>query len=295
MKNLARRVLKSRPVRLVARPLMAPFRFLVVRWSRQALAPRIEALEAQLARARTELDGLDRYVPVVLSSIAAQNAMSRAAVRTHEELVQLVRSTLERFDALRHETLAEVQRLAAAPPRPLVETKILNPEKVEAARSELRLDLGPRHDRRPDHVHVDSRPLDRVDIVADLRDLPFPAGTVIEIVSEHLVGTIAAADLADEVIPHWVSMLAPGGTLTAVVGDLDGMLRDYMAGGLPFDDLRAGIFGDTEDMARVASFSPQDLGEWFSGAGLVEVNVRPRSDGSHEAEVSGRRPAPARP
>jgi hypothetical protein len=233
---------------------------------------------------------MDRYVPVVLNSIQAQNAMSRASARTHEELTNLVRSTLDRFQALRDETVAEVQRLGAAPPRPFVEAKILNPDKVATAQGQLRLDLGMRHTGRPDHIHFDARPLDGVDVVGDVRDLPFPPESVTEIVSDHLVGSFRNAELCEEVLPHWISILQPGGTLLAVVGDLDALLKEYLFGTVGFDDLKTAIFGGAHDGIRIATFTPDELGEWFAAAGLTQVSVQPRFGTGYEVEVTGRKP-----
>jgi hypothetical protein len=291
MKKLARRVLTSRPVQLVARPLLAPFRYLVAYWARQAVAPRLDDLDRQARAARAELDGMDRYVPVILSSIQAQNAMSRATARTHEELAQLVRSTLERFEQLRDQTRAELRGLGHAMSPPFVETKVLNPDKLEAARGQLQLDLGPEHDGRPGHIHVDPRPADGVDVVGDVRDLPFEPGSATQIFSAHLVGSFSVDELADQVLPNWVSVLQPEGTLTAVVGDLDALLNEYLSGRVPFEDLKRLIFGAPEAHNRIATFGADELGRWFLSAGLTEVSVRPAAGAAYEVEVTGCKPA----
>jgi predicted SAM-dependent methyltransferase len=294
MKNLAHRLLRSRSLKFVARPLTAPMRFVVVRWSRAGLAPRLDELDRQAQAARAELDGMDRYVPVILSSIQAQNAMTRTNARTYDELGQLVRSTLDRFEALRDETLAEVRRLGGTLPPPFVEAKVLNPDKVDASRGRLRLHLGTDHGGSPDHVHFDPRALDGVDVVGDVRDLPFEHESVAEIYSEHLVGSFSPDALAGDVLPHWFSVLAPEGTVVAVVGDLDALLREYISGGVPFDDLKRAVFGSSDQPNRIASFSADDLAGWFTAAGFTDVSVRPRSGHGYELEVAGRKPAPIR-
>jgi hypothetical protein len=292
MKNLARRALYSPVVRRIVGPYLRPIHGLVMRWVHVSIDPRLELLERHATEARLKLEGLERYVPIILSSIQAQNAASRAATRTHNELVQLVNDLLERSQRLHDDTLDKLGRAGLAPRRPdvEVEAKVLNPDKVNAASGRLRLDLGAGHAGRPDHVHVGTKDLDNVDVVGDVRDLPFPPGSVAEIVSEHLVPSFSPAELAETILPHWSSRLAPGGTLVAVVADLDALVRAYVAGGVGLADLQRTIFADPDGQPRVSAVSAVELGQWFAKVGLVEVTVAPLDGHPYDVAVSGRKP-----
>lgn len=288
MTNLIRRVLHNPVVRGSVRRFLRPVNRLVMRWVHVGIDPRLEHLERQLAGVQAELEGLERYVPIILNSIQAQNAMSRAATRTHDELAQLVSELLERSQRLHHDTLEELERVGLAPRRPDVEAKVLNPDKVKAASGRLRLDLGTRHAGRPDHVHV-GHDLDRVDVVGDARDLPFPPGSVVEIVSEHLIASFSPADLTEIVLPHWSSRLAPGGTLVAVVGDLDALVRAYTAGEVGLDQLKRAIFAGPGGQPGGSAVDAVELARWFAEVGLTEVTVTPLDGHPYDVAVSGRK------
>lgn len=292
MTNPARAGLKRliRPLKWLVRPVTTQVHLKINHWARQVYEARLDQLERQAAAARAELDGLNRYVPVILSSIQAQNAMSRANTRTYDELTQLIRTTLERFQALEHQVRSEAHGLVPAPPRSLVQPKVLNPDKLDAARGDLHLDLGTGHRARPEYLHIDPRPLDGVDVVADVRDLPFETEAVTTIVSEHLLELFSTSELAHEVLPHWVSRLRPGGSLVAVVSDVDAALSEYAAGRISFADLRRATFGEAQDASHAAMFTTDAARELFARVGLEEIIVRERT-GDYEFEIAGRKPS----
>jgi hypothetical protein len=288
MKNLARRALKR-----VAGPVTKRLRFRVGNWAREATGPRFEDLERKSATTQADVDGLERYVPALLNAIAAQNATHRANVRTEEELARLVQSVLERFESVRNELLSGRERYLDPP----FEPKVLHPERVEAARENLRLNLGGGHDTRPGYVIVDSQVLDAVDVLADPRDLPFESQSVSEIRADHILERYSRQEIERRLIPHWISLLRPGGSLVAVVRDGDAMVRGYVAGDLSFDELRDATFGDPSGgEIRSTMFSPATLAQLLADAGVDEVIVRntdPMTP-THEIEVVGRKP-PASP
>ena len=290
MKNPARAGYKRliRPFKWLIRPVTTRVHLKINHWARQLYDARLDRLEREAAAARAELDGLGRYVPVILNSIQTQNAMSRANTRTYDELTQLIGTTLERFQALQDQLRSEAPLPVL--PRSLLEPKVLNPDKLEAAREDLHLDLGTGHRTRPEYLHLDPRPLDGVDVVADIRELPFETEAVTEIVSEHLLELFSARELAREILPHWVSRLRPGGSLVAVVSDVDAALNEYVAGRISLGDLRQAAFGDEEDGGHATMFTTDALRELFIRAGLEEITVRQRT-GGYIVEIAGRKPS----
>ena len=237
MKNLARRVLRplARPIKRLAGPAIRRLHFRVVYWTHEATDARFENLEFQVAATRADVDGLARYVPAVLNTIASQNAMNRANVRTEEELARLVRSVLERFESVRNEL---VSGRAAHGLDALFEPKVLHPERIEAAGGDLRLNLACGQET-PTGLHQRRRAALRCRRrLGRPRDLPFDAESVTEIRVGRLLERSALEEIERALLPHWVSLLRPGGLLVAVVPDGDAMVRAYVAGDLSFDELR---------------------------------------------------------
>jgi len=287
MRSFARKVLRPflRVLLRVARPVTAKIRTRIFFWARQATDIRFENLERQMAVANTDIDGLERYMPAVLNAIASQNAMNRANVRSEEEIAHLVRSVFERFDAALREVAAprEETHLDA-----FVEPKVLHPERVNTA-GELRLNLGCGRDALPGYVNIDSQAFDEVDVLADPRNLPFDQRSVAEIRSVHVLQRFSASELKEVVLPHWVSLLEPGGSIVAVVPDVDSMIKSYVAGELEFEALRDRTFGETHD-PPMTMFSRDTLSTLFADAGLEGVSVRNARwpEPTHEIEVVAR-------
>lgn len=284
MRSIARRVLRIPPIGWLAHKVAAPFRVLIHR----SVDPRFDELERQVAALRTELDGLDRYVPVILSSIQAQNAASRSAARTHEELAGLVATTIERFEVLKRSTVAEARRAAGGHDEP-VEARILDRAKVDASRQCLRLDLSPAAPARPDRLRVARTAGEGVDVVADVSDLPFEKESVAEIALGELVSTFDADELAGDLLPYWVSLLGEHGELSAVVGELDELANAYVAGRIDADGLRAAVFGTAESPPRVSTIGAAQLEALFAEAGLTGVRSVARAGSPFEVEVVGRK------
>jgi hypothetical protein len=292
MKNLARRGL--RPLKRLAGPVIRRLHFRVVYWTHEATDARFENLERQVLANSADVAGLERYVPAILNAIQSQNAMNRANVRTEEQLSQLVQSVLERFQTVRNELLyaQEGRRL-----EPLSEPKVLHPERLEAAGRDLRLNLGCANTARPGYVNVDGQPFDAVDVLADPRDLPFDPQSVAEIRAAHLLERFSLQEVENALLPHWVSLLAPGGSLVAVVPDADAMVRAYVAGVLSFEELRDSTFGDRGEGSdiRFTMFSPAVITQLLVDAGLDDVVVRHPDPvtPTREIEVVGRKPSSA--
>jgi hypothetical protein len=296
MKTLARRGLRplARPLKRLAGPVIRRLHFRVVHWTHETTDARFENLERQLAATRADVDGLERYVPAVLSAIQSQNAMNRANVRTEEELARLVQSVLERFQTVRNELLygREGGGIDA-----VSEPKVLHRERVDAAAGELRLNLGCGRAARPGYVNVDTQAFDSVDVLADPRDLPFDPRSVAEIRAEHLLERFSVQEIQHALLPHWFSLLAPGGSLAAVVPDADALVRAYVTGDLSFEALRDTTFGSRDDgEVRFTMFSPESLTGLLTEAGLDDVALvrNPDRETMHEVEVVGRKPTSPR-
>jgi hypothetical protein len=298
MRNIARRVLRPfvTLVRALLRPVTSRLRARVMFLSRQATDDRFVNLEHQMGEVRADIAGLERYLPAVLTAIASQNAMNRSNVRSEAEIGRLVHSVLERFDAAFSE-LREAR--GGADLGALVEPKVLHPERLSPIDGVLRLNLACGRAAMAGFVNLDVQPFDEVDVVADPRNLPFDPESVEELRAVHVLQRYSARELEETVLPHWLSVLRPGGSLVAVISDADAMVRGYVAGRLDFETLRDATFGDDRGArdAPVTMFSRDSAVTLFERAGLDEVSVR-RPNGptsTSELEIRGRKPARPRP
>jgi predicted SAM-dependent methyltransferase len=175
---------------------------------------------------------------------------------------------------------------ATAASRPKVlQSRVLEPDKVAAARASgsLRVNLGCGHIMLPDYINVDMRDLPGVDVIAEVGDLPFEAGTVDEITSAHLVEHFPQEELRRRLLPYWRSLLKPGGTLRVVTPDGAAMLSGIADGSYSFADFRDVLFGgqDYEGDFHFNLLTPDSLGHLAeeAGFGAVEIPVQGRRNG----------------
>src|ERR1019366_6429736 len=136
------------------------------------------AMEAAGKLFRAQVDGLNRAIPALLGGISAQGAAERHFARTIDELTR-------RIEFVRKELLFELRYPDARREAPTaeVEPRVLDAAKLERMRGEIRLNLGAGHVSRPEYLNVDTRELDGIDVLADVRDLPFEKESVAEIYS----------------------------------------------------------------------------------------------------------------
>jgi SAM-dependent methyltransferase len=271
--------------------------------------PRIDAHIAEAMRPVPveELHELRRHLPVLLDAISAQNASARELSRRMDRLERQTWDTLsdltetskkqwERIETIRTEVMYEMRYGGQSTVlQSEIEPKILNPEKLAEQGDDVRLNLGAGHIPREGYLNVDARPMDGIDIVADISNLPFSPGTVAEIHSEHLLEHFPEEALRRRFLPYWVSLLKPGGTFSAVTPDAGAMLDEYAAGRFSFEDLRLVTFGGQEYDGdfHFTMFTADRLEQLLREAGLTDVTVKAcgrRNGVCLEMELEARRP-----
>ena len=287
----------------------------------------IENLQSQLASLRSEfeanreivnstLDGLAadvrvlvRNLPIVMNTIASQNAMSReqqrriqsleSALPSVDSLVKPVSAGLayltDRIEFVRKELLFEQRyRGETSAPVRATEPKVVNPEKLKLMGHEIRVNIGAGHVSLPEYLNVDVRELPGIDIVADVNDLPFEPGELTEIFSAHVLEHFPLEELKRRVLPYWVGLLKHGGKLVAVVPDIETMVMEHAAGRISFDDFREVVYGgqEYEGDFHFSGFSPESLVDILAEAGLKHIAVREtgrRNGLCYEMEVEATR------
>lgn len=287
--------LRTRLTRL-AKPVLRPF-----------ARPVMARVDRRIDPVREDVDALTRHLPILLDTIASQNAAARESrrelLRLESERSRLegeIWSLRERVEFTRKELMFEMRYGARGPggrdTPEVVEPRIVAPDGIP--KDDVRLNLGCGHLPLAGFVNVDVRELEDVDVVADVHKLPFPVDSLARIHSAHLLEHFSVEELQRALLPYWVSLLRPGGLFTAIVPDAETMIAEFSAGRLSFEDLRLVTFGQQEYDGdfHFNMFSRDSIRELLEGAGLSDVRVVEsgrRNGVCYEMELEGRRPATA--
>jgi hypothetical protein len=224
---------------------------------------------------------------------ASQEATSRGFSEFDERMTRME----ARAEAIRHEVLFEARygsggaRTGATE----VDTHVVRPERIPDD-GPLHLNLGSGLLVLDDHVNVDARELDGVDVVADVRKLPFDPDTVDTVRSAHLLEHFPVEELRRTILPHWYSLLRPGGVIRTIVPDGETMISEFAAGRMSFDDLRLVTFGeqDYDGDFHFTMFDVGSLRDLLGEAGFVDVETvaTGRRNGlCYEMEIVARKPS----
>jgi hypothetical protein len=242
---------------------------------------------ARLDAMAVDVYALTRHLPIIMNTIASQNAMSRDQQRRIQSLESLpgtiepVREGLayltERMEFVRKELLFEQRyRGESKDAGPAPDPKVLNMEKLKSMGDDIRVNVGSGHISVPDYLNVDARELPGIDVVADVHNLPFGVGELSEIFSAHLLEHFPLEDLRRKLLPYWVTLLKDGGKIVAVVPDIETMVVERAAGRMSFDDFREVTYGgqEYEGDFHFNGFSPDSLGAILTEVGLSDVTIR---------------------
>ena len=293
-KTLAKRLASPFTKRVYGR---IDFRAAEIRRDFDAVPVLIDSRTSELA---AQIEALNRYLPTVINTIASQNAASRATERqlqscqtqlesgrTHLEALEAglqghaaaIVETRERIEFVRKEIMLEHRyggpEPASTPSGDVVVPRVTNEQKLRAMEGNLRINVGAGHITRDDYLNVDSRELPGIDIVADVRQLPFQPEQLTELYSAHLLEHFPLEELRRVILPRWVSLLEDGGKLVSVVPDVETMVSERAAGRIPFDEFVEVMYGGQEYQGdfHFSGFSKETLTKLLEDAGLEDVKV----------------------
>ena len=153
-----------------------------------------------------------------------------------------------------------------------------------AANAPKRVNLGCGHLTLDGFANLDARDLPGVDIVADLRQLPFAPGSIDELRATHVIEHFTEHTLLTEVLPHWASVLRPGGTLTVTAPDARAIMADLVKGTIEWETAKTVLMGgqEYEGDFHFALLDPATVGAMFEAAGFAAARIiaeaRPNGD-----------------
>lgn len=263
-------------------------RVLQAMWRGPVNAARLDQIEGRTALLSGALDSvLDNITDVVSreremdadrDNLVGQPGRATAWLdveRKVEDLGRSVESLRERVEVVRAEVLLELRYRHHTESEPAEPAQAKVKIDLSASTEPLRVNLGCGHAPLPGYVNVDDRDLPGVDVVANPYALPFEAGTVLEFFSSHFLEHFPLEEFRRQLLPVLRAKLAPGGTLRAVLCDVDAMMRAYTAGNRSYDDLREVIYGgQTYDRDfRYNVFTPASITELLTAGGFSAVKV----------------------
>jgi predicted SAM-dependent methyltransferase len=213
------------------------------------MAFRIVQMREEISAGKTEIASLRRQVDDLI------RGMGQAFALSHSQSTQP--------NGTNHSLPVATSKVALVP-------RLLSPEKLLRMPA-LRLNLGCGTKPVTEYLNIDERELDGVDLIADVRSIPFPAGTVAEIYAAHLIEHFTEPDLKSNVLPAWRALLGPGGVLRVVTPDAVGMLEAFTRGDYPFESLRTVTYGgqDYPGNFHYTMFSRESLRTILHDAGFI--------------------------
>lgn len=230
------------------------------------IAPRLEATETNKRSDTSLTERMDEIAAI------AERLTLEVARRDELEKVQA------RGEFIRSELMYEFRAaLTNNPKTAAIVPRIIDATKVSQAISwqRLRVNVGCGHLPVDEYVNVDSRELPGVDVIAEATNLPFDDASISEIYAAHLLEHFPEEIIRRTVLPHWRKKIRADGLLRLVVPDAEAMIKDYVAGKMPFDDLRKVTFGgqDYQGDFHYTMFTSEYLFGLLSELGFVDLKL----------------------
>ncbi|MFZ5469899.1 MAG: class I SAM-dependent methyltransferase [Myxococcota bacterium] len=216
---------------------------------------------------------IERVTRADLDGVKGELAATKAALTERIEWLTKWTESFrkELFFELRHR-LEEHDRLT----QPEILDRSAYHAKVKQMPSGLLVNLGSGDKGRENHLNVDQRAIDGIDIRADVRHLPFEKQQVAELYCAHLIEHFTDAELRSRILPYWLDLLRPGGKLVIVCPDAEAMMKGWVAGEFPYEGLREVTFGgqEYEGNTHYTMFTPSSLEQLLREVGFTEVHRR---------------------
>lgn len=240
-----------------------------------------EMLDARITPIETFMKEESKAIAALMAeATAAKTEFAARCEGIEQELGRIVgdynaqlRNTEHRIEFVRSETMYEMQAANYNATNPS-DARIVAPEKVMAMRATgLKLNIGCGHIPLDGYLNVDSRELPGIDVIADATGIPFERNELAEIHSSHLVEHFTSHILERVLLPHWRSLLRPGGVLTTIAPDGAAMLEAVNTQEMTFEDFREVLFGgqDYDGDFHYNLITPRTFTESLARAGFIDI------------------------
>lgn len=156
------------------------------------------------------------------------------------------------YDKLRDELFYELTKNANNSKKKAAKEEIITNfkksyyDKVEKNNGKILLNVGSGPFDKEGFINVDMRELKNIDIICDIKELPFKENEVSEILASHVVEHFTQFELVNNVIPEWKRVLKVGGAITIIVPNIAAMAKQYASSEISFESLAKVIMGGQE-------------------------------------------------
>jgi predicted SAM-dependent methyltransferase len=213
------------------------------------------------------------------------------------ELIGKRTDQLEQFqDRVRKELFAELKYSSTVQRKDVPEKppQIVNAEKLTECLNQnvIKINLGCGTDIKNDFINIDARALPGVDIIADVRNVPFSSGTVDVLYLSHVIEHFPEVEMTKVIMPYWYDLLKPGGKIVVICPDWEAMLDGYARGEISYEALKEVTFGsqEYEGNFHYSMYKSETLTSLLNDVGFRHVRVidKGRKNGlCFELEVEG--------
>lgn len=148
-------------------------------------------------------------------------------------------------------------------------------EKLLNMNNDIKLNLGVGMKGEADYINIDARELPGVDIICDIRKLPFTANEISEIKAEHLIEHFTLIEFENDILPNWFNVLKVGGKLRLVTPNIEQMSIKLYENEISFDEFREVVFGGQEYVGNYHynMFSTNSLTTSLAKSGFSKIEI----------------------
>jgi hypothetical protein len=223
---------------------------------------RIQEITARQSTFTTELQGQQRWLEQV--------------ARDEQGLNEWIRILQRKLEIL---TLDVREGKNSTPELDLPEPRIVDPghyqQRLAIMGECIRINLGCGEKPQPDYINVDFRQVPDVDIVADVRRLPFEHSSLAEIASAHLVEHFREHQFRSRILPYWKSLLHMNGVLRVICPNWAAILERLNTGQLSIIEFKRLTFGAQDYVGddHLAMYTPDTLTDLLISCGFARVET----------------------
>ena len=232
----------------------------------------------QIEQVQTEINGIPERITYLAAEGQIRDQWLEQLANNHRgqhEWVELIQRKLELL-------MLDMREWPGSPlgkndqlPVPRIVDSSAYKQLLASMGDQVKANLGCGEKVWPGYINVDLRELREVDVVADIRRLPFELGSVAELASAHLIEHFREHQLRTRILPYWQSLLMSEGSLRIICPNWSAMLEKLTDGSLSLADFKRLTFGaqDYEGNDHQAMYTPDTLQSLLNECGFSRVEI----------------------
>jgi glycogen(starch) synthase len=217
-----------------------------------------------LSYALEHLNNLAGYIGALPKIAADQKALAEW-VRLLQRKMEILALDLRELGAGRQPEISE----------PAIVDPAAYSHKLAEMGDLIRVNLGCGEKPLAGYINIDCRRVPEVDVVADVRRLPFGERSLFEIHSAHLVEHFPANHLRRVILPYWKTLLRSGGILRTVCPNWQAMIQHLSRGEMSLEDFHLVTFGGQEydTDTHFAMYTPGTFSAILTETGFRNIQI----------------------